>query len=203
MEKKEGKKYTDGSHMWEWKKLPRLILNSGEEVIHAPGDTRHDWVSEYAQGVDVLLSEHAQSCILPPSEGTRFERYIGNTCVSSGLLSKRCTIVHFGGGRPQRKPFGSDDNHNSDTRRAVPVLCYIVEGQVCKILITKLLSFQSGAGLRQLERTSCRDAAMFSATRSLRLPDRKHQVLAIQIKIITQNTLSRFNIFVYIHILHI
>lgn len=70
------------------KKLPRLILPSREAVLHAP-DTRHDRVSQYAQGVDVLLSEHAQSCILPLSKGTRFKLYIGNMCaaVSSGLLS--------------------------------------------------------------------------------------------------------------------
>lgn len=149
-------------------------------------------MSEYAQGVDVLLSEHAQPCILPPSEGTRFELYIGNTCaaVSSGLLSKRCTIVHFGGGRPQRKPFGRDYNHNSDIRRAVPILCFIVEGQVCKILIFnhKIAVFSELGGIKTARKDQLQGCSyMFSA----------------KIKIITQNTLSRFNIFVYIHILHI
>lgn len=60
---------TDGSHMWRCKKQPRLILNSEEEV-YGPSDTRHDWVSKYAQGVDVVLSVHAQSCIHPPSKST-------------------------------------------------------------------------------------------------------------------------------------
>lgn len=68
----------------------------------------------------------------------------------------------------------------------------------------KIAVFSQWGGIKTARKDQLQGCSyMFSATSSLRLPDRKHQVLTIQIKIITQNTLSRFNIFVYIHILHI
>lgn len=74
------------------KKDQTYFKQQGGSPLHAPGDTRHDWVSEYAQGVDVLLGEYAQSCILPLGRGT-FKLCVSNTCAAD---------VHIGGGRPQQ-----------------------------------------------------------------------------------------------------
>lgn len=61
---------TDGSHMWPRKRKLRLCIQTARRRSSGGGDTRHDWVCKYAQGVDVVLSVHAPSCIHPPQRGT-------------------------------------------------------------------------------------------------------------------------------------
>lgn len=54
--------------------------NSEEEEVFWPRDTRHDWVCKYGQGVDVVLSVDAQSCIHPPKQSSAWGSYIRNMC---------------------------------------------------------------------------------------------------------------------------
>lgn len=74
----ENKVNTDGSHMWLWK--------GNEEEVFRQRDPRQDWVGKHTQGVDVVPSVHARSCIHPPEQ-----------CTACGPFSANITLVTCGG----------------------------------------------------------------------------------------------------------
>lgn len=72
--------------MWLWKGSSDFCISNSKEEVYGQTDTRHDWECKYAQGVDVVLTVYAQSCIHPPKQSTAWGSCNANITLVTHVL---------------------------------------------------------------------------------------------------------------------